>query len=141
MLKASNLGKILRKLKNPVICTLPTGYFVRLKYRCLQGVASLTVQNEQEFNFLFSSNFHQFFSYLLLVAMSSFWSSRWVNCLPMKALDPLSPPGGGGGEVGTKNLGMYMLPGLSKKESPELIFWLKTGFSGTNFCFNFCLRS
>ena len=39
-------------------------------------------------------------------------------------------PGGG---VVTKNLGRYVLPGLSKIGSPEPIFWLKTGVSGTNF--------
>ena len=45
------------------------------------------------------------------------------------------------GGVVTKNLGRYVPRGLSKIGSPELIFWLKSGVSRTNFCKNFVLRS
>ena len=44
-------------------------------------------------------------------------------------------------EVVNKNLGRYVLPMLSKVGAPELNFWLQAVVSGTNFCWNVCLRS
>ena len=44
-------------------------------------------------------------------------------------------------EVADKNLGRYVPPRFSKIGSLKLIFGLKTGVSGTNFCQNLCMRS
>ena len=44
----------------------------------------------------------------------------------------------GRGGVLEKILGRYVPPRFSKRRVSELIFWLETGISGTNFPYNLC---